>query len=387
LILGGGIAGVQAAAAIRERDREGRIVLLSDEEELPYKRPMLTKSPLASLCRQPMVLHGRGWYAEKDIELSLGCTVLSLDPEKKAVSTSRGDFCYEKCIYALGGYNFIPPFQGAELPGVMTVRTRGDLHRLKRYALTSGKAVVIGGGVIGLELALELHRYGMDVTVLEAMPRLMPRQLDPDSSQRLLGCLEGIHVHTGVVIQEIAGRRQAEAVRLGDGRVFPCGLVAVSCGQRANIAVAERAGLGCGRAVQVNERMETSAKDIWACGDCAEFRGANAALWSQAVAQGMVAGSNAAGGRETFEGFDQSLVLNSGGVSLFSLGDLGSDPEKDYTCLIRERRFGGFSINRKTGTALEKRFYCDGRITGGCILGNLSGMQAMRQEIEDGRKV
>ena len=173
---------------------------------------------------------------------------------------------------------------------------------------------------------------------------------------------------------------------LADGQAFPCDVVAASCGQRANSQIAQEAGIACARAVLVNRRMETSARDVWACGDCAELDGVNAALWSQALAEGEVAGANAAGGDSCMDGFDQALVLNGGEVSLFSLGDLGSDPQKKYSCVVTERSFNGFCINEKPRTALEKRFYCDGKITGGCILGNLSGMEKLRREIMEGRR-
>ncbi|HWQ51646.1 MAG TPA: FAD-dependent oxidoreductase, partial [Terriglobales bacterium] len=373
VVLGSGAAGVTAAAAIRERDPEGRIVLVSGEKEMTYKRPMLSKTPLRSLRRACVALHEDNWYGEQRIALLLGRQVLALDAAQKTVTLEDGAIRYEKCVYALGGTNFVPPFKGVELPGVLTVRTLEDVRRMKRSAIGSDRAVIIGGGVIGLEIALELARYGMEVTVLEALPRLMPRQLDPDTSARLQTLLTGLHIHTGVTVEEIGGDGQAQWVRLADGRVFPCGLVMVSCGQKANVAVAQAAALRCGRAVIVNARMETSAPDIWACGDCAEYEGVNVALWSQAVAEGMVAGANAAGGAETLSPFDASLILNSEIMSLFALGDLGQNPEKTYECDVTERRFDEFSINARLPFAVEKRFYSGGRLVGGCILGNLSG--------------
>ena len=182
-------------------------------------------------------------------------------------------------------------------------------------------------------------------------------------------------------VAEIGGDGRASWVSLADGRVFPCGLVMVSCGQKASIAVAQAADIRCGRCVIVNEHMETSASDIWACGDCAEYQGVNVALWAQAVAGGEIAGANAAGGQETLPPFDQSLILNSEVMSLFALGDLGQSPDKTYECALEERRFNDFSINARLPFAVEKRFYADGRLVGGCILGNLSGMEQMKQEI------
>ncbi len=381
VVLGSGAAGVTAAKAIRDKDSEGRIVLVSSEEEMTYKRPMLSKTPLRSLRLACVALHEDDWYEQQRIELMLGRQILALDPAGKIVTLDDGVILYEKCVYALGGYNFVPPFKGVDLPGVLTVRTIEDVRRMKRSALGSDRAVIIGGGVIGLEIALELARYGMDVTVLEALPRLMPRQLDPDTSERLQSLLKGLHICTGVTVAEIGGDGRASWVSLADGRVFPCGLVMVSCGQKASIAVAQAADIRCGRCVIVNEHMETSASDIWACGDCAEYQGVNVALWAQAVAGGEIAGANAAGGQETLPPFDQSLILNSEVMSLFALGDLGQSPDKTYECALEERRFNDFSINARLPFAVEKRFYADGRLVGGCILGNLSGMEQMKQEI------
>jgi len=381
VILGSGAAGVTAAAAIREKDSEGRIVLVSDEKEMTYKRPMLSKTPLRSLRLASVSLHEDKWYEQQRIELLPGRQIMALDAAEKKVMLDDGAVFYDKCIYALGGSNFVPPFKGVELPGVFTVRTIEDVRKIKRSALGAGKAVIIGGGVIGLEIALELLRYGMDVTVLEALPRLMPRQLDADTSKRLQSMLTGLHICTGVTVAEIGGDEGASFVSLADGRVFPCGLVVVSCGLKANIGVAQAAGIACGRAVIVNEKMETSAPDIWACGDCAEYQGVNLALWAQAVAQGEAAGTNAAGGAASLAPFDASLILNSEVMSLFALGDLGQNPDKTYECVVEERRFDEFSINKRLPFAVEKRFYSGGQMTGGCILGNLSGMEQMKQEI------
>ena len=381
LVLGAGAAGVHAAMSIRERDRQGRLMLLSGEDTLPYRRPMLSKSPLQTLRGRRMELYDADWYAAQGIELQLGCLITALDAEKHTAQTDIGAIHYEKCVYALGGYNFIPPFKGADTPGVVTVRTQNDLRALKRYAAQTDKAVVIGGGVIGLEMAVELRRYGLDVTVLEAMPRLMPRQLDEGTSAHLLDLLGELHVCTGVAIAEIEGDGRVTGVRLEDGRVFPCGVVMVSCGQKANIAIAQGAGIPCGRAVVINDKAETGIPDVWACGDCAELDGVNVALWSQAVEQGLTAGANAAGGDRRIGRFDRSLILNSHLVNLFALGDLSGE---GCECVERRRTFTGFSINEKPPTALEKRFYRDGYLVGGCILGNLSGMESMKKQIEEG---
>ncbi len=386
LIIGSGAAGIHAAEAIRQRDKLGRLLIVSDEKTPAYKRPMLSKSPIRNLRQRCIELHSESWYTENSIELLVGCSVIALDTAAHRASTSAGDIVYEKCVYALGGQNFIPPFKGAGTNGVVTIHDSSDLRGLKKHAIAAEKAVIIGGGVVGIEMAAELRRYGMDVTVLEAMPRLMPRQLDEATSSLLVEMLGELHVYTGVGISEIQGDDHVTAVALDDGRVFPCGLVIISCGQRANTALAQSAGIPCGRAVIVNERMETGARDVWACGDCAELDGENPALWSQAVAQGCIAGANAAGGREAIAEYDRSLILNNGDVSLFAVGDLGGDAAKTYECVVREIDFDAFSINEKPPHAIEKRYYCDGKMTGGCIVGNLSGMERMKKEYAEERR-
>ncbi len=381
LILGGGAAGFRAAGEIRARDRAGTIRILSRENGLPCKRPLLSKAALRQLRTDQLQLHDTGWPERMDITLTGGTEIRALCPEDKTVLTDDGIFRYEKCIYALGGSNFVPPFPGVEKQGVFTVRTENDVREIKKAALCAQVAVVIGGGVVGLETALVLKAYGLRVTVLEALPRLMPRLLDEDTSRRVGSILPGIDIFTGVTVSALVGEDRVEAVELADGRRFPCGLAVISCGQRANLSPAQSAGIACGRGVTVNEKMETSAKDVWACGDCAEWNGVNAALWTQALAEGRVAGANAAGGDERLKVLDTSLILHGEGGSLFALGDLGCDPQKEYVVQTRETALRRFSIHDREVWAVEKRVFSQGRPVGACILGNLTNMEAMRREI------
>lgn len=149
----------------------------------------------------------------------------------------------------------------------------------------------------GLEAAWELKKAKCEVTVLELAPVLMGRQLDREAGEMLQKISEGqgIRIHTGVQIEAIEGEGSASGVRLADGTVFPAELVIVSCGVRANTAIAKEAGIGTDRAVIVNEKMETSLPDIYACGDCAQYEGMNYAIWPQALEEGKVAGAQAAG--------------------------------------------------------------------------------------------
>lgn len=382
IIIGAGIAAVSAAEGIREIDREGSILMIGEEPIPAYSRPMLTKTPLRSYELGRTIVHGSEWYEEQKIELRLGVKAVSIDNSSRIVRLSTGEsFFYTKLIYAAGAYGFVPPIKGADLPEVVVVRRYDDIMKVKRLSVDTGKAVIIGGGVIGLEAGFELSRYGLDVTVLEALPMLMPRFLDEDCARKLEESIKSFPVHTGVTIEEIGGSGHVEYVKLQDGRVFPCDFVIMSTGVRADIALAQAAGIKCSRSVIINEKCETSAKDIYACGDCAEY-GINWQLWSQALEQGRVAGINAAGGSAKIQPTDSSMIINSPEISMFSCGDVGKDPGKTYLTEIDDNMQPDlYAVNKKFIRSYEKRFYSGDRLVGAIIIGNLARMQELKEQI------
>lgn len=364
VILGGGIAAVSAADAIRQRDGTGTITLVSAEAYLPINRPMLTKD-LKSAAQAPetMLVHGREWYEERAIDLRLGCRAVSLDTRAKTVTVdSGGTIPYDKLIYAAGAECFVPPFQGHDKPGVLTIRHLTDSARLAALMRTANRAVIIGGGVLGLEAANELMRAGIQVTVLEAAPQIIGRQVDAGTAAILKEAMEAMHVacYEGVSIAAIEGETKAEGVRLADGRVFPADFVVVSCGNRANVQAAKEAGIAVERAIVVNQRMETSSPDVYACGDCAQFDGINFQLWQEASNQGRVAGANAAGDWLTYANCPLGLSLEGFGTELFAIGDPGKRDGVPYktveTCdQVRNRH--------------EKYWFCGGALQGAVLIG------------------
>ena len=382
IIIGAGIAAVSAAQGIRETDPDGTILMIGDESIPAYSRPMLTKTPLRSYELGRTIVYGPEWYEENKIDLMLGKKVRAIDNSSRLVTVAGGDsYFYTRLIYAAGANGFVPPIPGADLPEVVVVRRYEDLMKVKRLSVDTGKVVIIGGGVIGLEAGFELSRYGLDVTVLEALPMLMPRFLDEDCARKLEESIRSFPVHTGVTIEEIGGSGHVEYVKLKDGRVFPCDFVIMSTGVHAEIGLAQAAGIKCTRSVVINERCETSAKDIYACGDCAEY-GINWQLWSQALEQGRVAGVNAAGGFAEIRPTDSSMIINSPEISMFSCGDVGKDPGKAYTTEVDDHlQPDVFAVNKKFVKSYEKRFYTDGKLVGAIIIGNLANMQGLKEEI------
>ena len=259
VILGNGAAGVSAAEAIRERDGTGTILLISNEGPA-YQRPMLTKVLFSGLEPEQIALHPQGWYESRGIVQMLHRQVEKVDTAARTVVLDGGETVpYTKLIFALGSECFIPPIPGADKEGVVAIRRLADVEKVR--ALTPlRRAVVIGGGVLGLEAASELRRNGCEVTVLELAPTLMGRQLDGASAGLLLErCAAfGVRVELGVQIAALEGDKAVTGVKLGSGEVIPADLVVVSCGIRANTAVAQAAGVAVERAIVVNEAMDAS---------------------------------------------------------------------------------------------------------------------------------
>ncbi|MCD8341768.1 MAG: FAD-dependent oxidoreductase [Clostridiales bacterium] len=334
VVVGGGVAAVSAAEAIRRRDETGSVLMLSAEPGLPINRPMLTKDiQTAAEAPEQLAIHPLEWYQERAIDLRLGCTVTAMDTAEKTVTTADGDCIpYDKLVIATGAECFIPPFEGWQKPGVLTIRHLADSAALAGLMQNATQAVVIGGGVLGLEAASELLRSGLKVTVLEASPQIIGRQADAKSAALLREQMAamGVACYEGVSIAAVEGEERATAVRLGDGRVFPADFVIVSCGNRGNVQAAKAAGIAVERSIVVNQRMETSAADVYACGDCAQFDGMNYQLWAEASGQGTVAGANAAGEKLTYANQLLGLSLEGFGTTLFAIGDPGKKPDVPY---------------------------------------------------------
>ena len=335
LIIGGCTAAVSAADAIRQRDTTGHITLLSSESYLPINRPMLIKE-IDVVVTEPETIqaHPKEWYEERSLDFHLGCTATAIHPETKTVETADGQvFPYDKLILATGAECFIPPIKGADKPGVIAVRHFEDTQELFRRMETAKNAVVIGGGILGLEAAREFMRSGVAVTVLEATPQIMWRQIDATSSALLRKAMKKLHIECfeGVNVVEIEGEGKPTGVRLADGRVFPADVVVMSCGVKANTQIAAAAGVKADRAIPVDMFMRTNVEDIYACGDCCYYDGVNYQLMAEASAQGRVAGAHAAGDPGVY--FANRLIgmhVEGIGATMFAIGDAGKNEKLNY---------------------------------------------------------
>lgn len=375
LIAGGGIAALSAAEAIRNRDKTGKIIMISAENTLPINRPMLSKNMVvAARVENSLTIKLAEWFDEKQIDLQLGIVVTTIDPTAKTASLSDGStLSFDKFICATGAECFVLPLPGNDLDGVITVRHLDDVHRIWARLPKAKKAVVIGGGVLGLEVASELKKMRLDVTVLEAAPKLMSRQLDDETSEVLVKVAReyGIPIHTNVKISELVGDDSVSGVWLDDGTVFPADLVVMSCGNRANMDFAKKAGISCDRAIVVNERMETNLPDIYAAGDCAQLHGVNFQLWAEATEQGRVAGANAVGDRIKYASIPLGASFEGMNTKLFAIGDVGKS-ENNYQ--IVERR-------NEIENSYQKYWFVGNRLVGGILFGNTDHIQSLTDSL------
>lgn len=393
LILGGGAAAVAAAKAIRKNNRTAYIKIFGDEKTLPYCRPMLSKALLRGFSMRNHMLVTEEWAKDRRIEIFSGRRVISMDTAERYVTLDKGERVpYDKCIYALGAESFVPPVPGVDKRGVFTIRRREDIRRLRTALISAKHGVVVGGGAIGLEIAWQLKKSGMEVTVVEGAETLMERQLDRRTSGLLRTRIEdtGIRIRTGARLEEIQGDRRVEAVLAG-GESIPAELVVLSAGVRANTEIARRAGLVSDRFVRVNAYLETSGENVYACGDCAACQGIPCTTWTQAVEQGKTAGANAAGRHIPFESVPDSIVLHTADTALFATGDLGKGDSKFYEWYFggRKNRGTDFMVNQREAREGETVFsfcFSEERLVGVALIGELSHLDFFQKAVCNGMK-
>ena len=376
LILGNGAAGISAAEAIRQRDKTGSITMISNEIYSTYNRPMLTKSIMADLNADQIAVHETSWYEENRVFQILGRRVDRIDTDSKEVVLDDGmKLKYTKLIYALGSECFVPPIKGADKKNVFAVRRLDDTKKIADVLPQVKNVIVIGGGVLGLEAAWELKKAKCHVTVLELAPVIMGRQLDEPAAELLKKISENqdIEIRTGVKIAAIEGDDFVSGIRMEDGEVLPADMVVVSCGVRANTAVAKDAGIEVERSVVVNAKMETNVEDIYACGDCAQYQGINYGLWSQAVEQGKTAGANAAGDDLEYETVSAALNFHGMGTALFAAGDNGKNPNLIYKTVEFK------DMGKKQ---YQKFYFLNNRLCGVILIGDVSRLAEMTEALE-----
>jgi len=325
VVIGNGMAGCRAVEELLARDpARYRVTIFGAEPHVNYNRIMLSPVLAGEKTFDEIVINDAAWYAANAIDLIVSDPVQSIDRAAKMVTARSGlSVAYDKLLIATGSDPFIIPVPGKDLPGVITFRDMADVDHMLAAADRGGDAVVIGGGLLGLEAAHGLSLRGMKVTVIHLMPTLMERQLDEAAGWLLKSALEarGQTILTEANTAEIVGTDVVEGVRLKDGTLIPASLVVMAVGIRPCVALAREAGLAIGRGIQVDDHLVTSDPAILAVGECVEHDGnvygLVAPLWDmcRALADGLV------GTPSGYRGSVTSTKLKVSGIDVFSAGD------------------------------------------------------------------
>jgi len=325
VVVGGGIAGLSAVQAIRKRNSTASITLLTEEAFKPYYRPALSDLLSEDLPDERLYVMTNQWYEENRVEVKTSCQVTALNTAGKQVTLSDGSsLSYDKLILATGTRSNIPPLLGTDKPGVFALRNLADATALKVAITTAKKAVVIGGGVLGLEAVWSMVSVGLEVTVVEHNNRIMPRQLDESSSERLqqLMLSKGVQLCLSADTEEILGDIAVNGVKLKDGRILQADLVLLSTGVKPNIELASTAGLTVDRGIVVDTQLRTSASDVFAAGDVAQVEDRLIGLWPVSLEMGRIAGANATGDWLEYTEPVLSTMLAAFDMESFSVGEV-----------------------------------------------------------------
>ena len=275
VIVGGGQAGFSLAAKLRSLACTDPITLLCEESAPPYQRPPLSKAYLlGEMERERLFFRPEAFYGEQDIDLRLGTTVHSIDPATKTVQTSDGALPYTHLAFTTGSVaRRLPAKMGGSLDGVHVVRTLSDIDTLAKDVRPGAKAVIIGGGYIGLEAAAVATKRGVAVTLVEMADRILQRVAAPETSDffRDLHTSHGVDILEGMGVAALEGQSRVERVVLSNGRTLDVDFVIAGIGILPADDLAKSAGLDCDNGIKVDARGQTSDPAIWAAGDCASF--------------------------------------------------------------------------------------------------------------------
>ncbi|NDW06264.1 nitrite reductase large subunit NirB [Jiella pacifica] len=338
VVIGNGMAPGRALEHLFEKaPGQYEVTIFNAEPRVNYNRLMLSPVLSGEKTYEDIVTHDDAWYASHGVTLHKGKRVETIDRAARTVTAAYGTTApYDKLIVATGSNPFIVPIPGSTLTGVLTYRDLDDVETMLEAASTGGRAVVVGGGLLGLEAAAGLKMRGMDVTVLHLMPTLMERQLDPAAGYLLERSLKarGIDVVTKANTHAILGEDKVEGVKLDDGTVIDAKIVVMAVGIRPSTDLAKAAGLDVGRGIKVGDDMRTSDPDIFALGECVEHRGQCYGLVAPLYEMAEVVASQLCGPCESrYLGSVTSTKLKVTGIDLFSAGDFAEGDDREEIVL------------------------------------------------------
>ena len=275
VIIGGGQAGFSAVAKLRSSGYGGRLTLICGEPEPPYQRPPLSKGYLlGDMQRSQLYFRPESYYADNDVDLRLGCRCDSIDTNARTIAVGGEAVAYDGLLLATGSQpHRLPEAIGGGLAGVHAVRDIADIDAIAQQMHPGAKALIVGGGYIGLEAAAAAAKSGLDTTVVEMAERILQRVAAPQTSDRfrILHRQHGVRILEGVGLERLTGSGRVETATLSDGQTVAADLVVVGIGIAPSTRLADAAGIAVENGIRTDARCRTSASGVWAAGDCASF--------------------------------------------------------------------------------------------------------------------
>ncbi len=328
VVIGNGLAGTISSKTLRELDSSATIDIYAEEKYLYYPRPNLIEFLAGHIPQENLSAFSKEWYENQNIDLHLGEPVRTVDPDSKEVELeSEKRVKYDALLMANGAYSFIPPFKGAEKRGVFTLRTLDDSLALIEWVKDHVKVAIIGGGLLGLEIARALRSRNAEIQVVEFFDRLLPRQLDTQGASVLKTQIEnmGIRVRLGIATEEITGQTRVSGLRFKGGDELEAEAAVVAAGVRPHIKLAKEAGLATDKGIIVNDQLQTSHPDIFAAGDNIQHRDRIYGIIPASFNQARTAAFNIAGQERRYEGTIPSNTLKVVGLDVTSIGLVNPD--------------------------------------------------------------
>jgi nitrite reductase (NADH) large subunit len=382
VVIGNGMAGMRTVEEMLrlEGGDRFRVTVFGAEPHVNYNRIMLSSVLAGDKSVDDIVINSREWYRDNDIALLTGDPVTRIDREARTVTSANGvTVPYDRLLIATGSRPLAPPIPGLSLPGVCAFRNIADVDKMLESARTQKRAVVIGGGLLGLEAAWGLKQRGMSVAVVHLMPTLMERQLDAAAGQLLQRDLDrrGIAFFTEGLTESITGSNCADGVQLADGRFIPADLVVLAIGIQPNIDLARAAEIEVNRGIVVGDDMSTSDPNIFAVGECVEHRGQVFGLVAPIWDQAKVCASRLTGDKTAlFASRELSTSLKITGIDVFSAGALMAADESDDEITLRDNKHGLY----------KKVVLRDGKMVGAVLYGDVADgswyLQLMRDKTD-----
>jgi nitrite reductase (NADH) large subunit len=381
VVVGNGVAGTLAAKTLRELDQDVEIEIIGEEGYPYYPRPNLIEYLAGRLPYEKLFAFPDGWADKLRIGLRLGEKAVRISPEEKTVETAAGSsHPYDALLLATGARAALPPIPGIDRKGIFVLRTLDDAQALIDHLRDSRRVAILGGGLLGLEIARAIRNRGAEVEVVEFFDRLLPRQLDPAAAAILKAQFEagGISIRLKAFAKEVLGQDEMSGLRFETGSDLEADTLVVAAGIKPEVALAAEAGLRVGKGVYVDDRLQSSAPGIFAAGDAAEHRGRIYGIIPAAFEQARVAAYNILAQDKPYGGTLPSNTLKVAGLFLTSVGEIDTE-EAGCEALVRSAPEAGL---------YKKIVLCKGRVIGAIWMGTKKGapeinrLVAARKNIE-----